>query len=591
MLEEIRRRNVHRVVIAYLAGAWLVLQIADLLWDIYDLPKAILPMLSNLLVVGLIPAVIVAWVFEWTPAGIQRDTGARAGAPQPARDARRMDRAIIIVLALAVTVLVVDRFVLRESEPVSSHAERIEALRSTYDNRSIAVLEFENLSADPDQAYFAAGVTETILDLLSKIEDLRVVPQVSENLAAQGIKKIANELDIAYVLQGSVRRSGDDLRITARLIDARDNSNVWSETYARKLTSIFAIQDEIANHVAQRLEINLTGQSLRSWTTTPDLYLDFMRVWLAIRNGVNKAEYAEILESILEQDPDYLPAIYQLWQAYRFMAINPDSDAAQVDELRSLRKRLLDRALTLDPDDATVNAMYAWYLLEDERNLAAAVPAMERAYRLEPGNVYVRDYVTAFARRLGKYEVASRLNEKSIAIDPQCADCYLGLAFIDYAQRRYEESIWASRQRHKLGAVGGWYTLGFAQLLGGNARDALESFDRQTMADSAGWHAARAMALFTLGQVDEFQAARQYAEQKLTERDALYLALMYAWIEEPDNAFAMLAQGYQAGDFRIANKVSDPIFDSLRDDPRWDPFVELVWFPEDELANVTLNIP
>jgi TolB-like protein len=592
MFEELRRRNVHRVAIAYLAGAWLLLQIADVLWDIYGLPEWILPILANLLAVGLIPALILAWVFEWTPAGIRRDAGTEEGVVQPARDTRRIDRAIIVVLALAVTLLVIDRFVLRETEHVSTHAERIEALRSGFGSRSIAVLEFENLSGDPEQAYFAAGVTESILNLLAKIDDLRVVPSVSPDLASQGIEQIGKALEISYVLQGSVRSSGDDVRITARLINAQDTTSVWSETYTRTLTDVFAIQDDIANQVAQQLEIDLTGRSLRSWTTRPDLYLDFMQVLREFRSGTSDPAHVATLESILEQDPEYLPAITMLWLKYREMVLDEGTDAQRIEELLSKRARLLDRALALAPDDAIVNAIHAWTLFEVERDLVPATAAMERAYRLQPGSVQMRQYATAFARRIKKYDVANTISETSIAIDPSCLGCYLQIAYSSYRQRRFDESIWASQLRHKLGGLGGWYTLGFAQLLSDDAEGALASFDRQPMDGAAGWHASRAMALYSLGRTSEFEAARQAAERDPPAQQAIYLALMYAWIGEPDPAFAELERAYEGGDFRVADRVvAEPIFDPLRKDPRWDALVQQVWYTDEELAAVTLNIP
>ncbi|MDX1507415.1 MAG: hypothetical protein R3358_03980 [Woeseiaceae bacterium] len=589
-LNELKRRNVIRVAIAYLAGAWLLLQIADVLWPIYGLPEHWLPLLANLLAVGLVPALIVAWVFEWTPDGIRRDAGEDAAA-RPATDARRFDRAIIVVLALAVTVLVIDRFVLTESEPVSTHAERIEAMRDAYGDRSIAVLEFENLSPESEHEYFAAGITEAIIDLLSQIENLRVLPRVSGELAAQDISQVAQALDVAHVLQGSVRSSGDQLRVSARLIDTGDNSAAWSDTYDSTLTDIFAVQDDIANQVVTRLEVKLTGDSLQSWTTSPDVYLDYMRVLLEIRRGSNRPGQVEQLKSVLARDPDYLPAINLLASVYRFQSMHDDVAADETQRFLSLQKSMIDRALGLDPDNANANASLAWHLLEAEHKLEDAVQAMERAYRLEPGNVVTRLFAAAFARSIGHFDAAVAILERSIAIDPACASCYFGLMFADYVRRDYEGAIWAGLQRYELGARGGWYSLGFAQLLNGDAEAALHSFDQQPMGEVASWHAARAMAFYSLGHEDEFEAEKRLAEEKRMSGDALYLAKLYAWTGEVDRAFEMLDYGHEHGDLRIANSVWDPIYDSLRGDARWQQFLDRVWYTDDELASVTLNIP
>ena len=589
-LSELRRRNVIRVAIAYLAGAWLLLQIADVLWPIYGLPDAWLPLLANLLAVGLIPALILAWAFEWTPEGIRRDAGEDA-ATRPAADARRFDRAIIVVLALAVTVLVIDRFVLTETVPVSTHAARIEALRQAYGDRSIAVLEFENLSPESGQDYFAAGITESIIDLLSHIERLRVVPRVSEELAAQDVGRIAKALDVAYILQGSVRSSGEGLRVSVRLINTGDNGVTWSETYDRTLSDVFMVQDDIANQVVTRLEVRLTGDASRSWTTSPDVYLDYLRVLLDVRSGVSSPEHIEILESVLERDPDYLPAINLLAPVYRFKSMAEDMAVDETQRLLLLQKNMIDRALALDPNNSNANAILAWHLLETEHNLDEAVRAMERAYRLEPGNVVMRLYAAAFARRIGRFDAAVAVLERSIAIDPACIACFFGLIYADYARRDYEGAIWAGRQRLAIGGRGGWYSLGFAQLLHGDPDAALHSFDQQPMGENASWHAARAMAFYSLGQVDEFETEKRLAEQKHVAGDAVYLARMYAWTGETDKAFAMLDFGHDEGDLRVANSVWDPIYDSLRGDPRWQTFLDRVWYTEEELAGVTLNIP
>ena len=587
---ELKRRNVIRVAIAYLAGAWLLLQIADVLWPIYSLPEHWLPLIANLLAVGLVPALVLSWVFEWTPEGIRRDAGEESAA-RPAGDARRFDRAIIVVLALAVTVLVIDRFVLTESEPVSTYAERIEALRQTYGDRSIAVLEFENLSPDAGQEFIAAGTTEAIVDLLSQIESLRVVPRVSRELAAQDVSGIAEALDVAYVLQGTVRSSGEQLRVSVRMINTGDNSVTWSETYDRTPSDIFAIQDDIANQIVGRLEVRLTGESLQSWRTSTDVYLDFLQVLLESNSGMNSPAQIDMLESVLARDPDYLPAVNELATIYRGQSMRPGASADDTSELLSKQKSMIDRAVALDPDSAIANAGRAWYLLEVENKLDEAARLMERAYRLEPGNIRMRQYAAAFARRIGRFDAAVSLAELNVAIDPSCTDCYISLTYCYYSRRDYEGAVWASRQRHALGGRGGWYTLGYAQLLGGDPEAALESFDQQPQGESAAWHAARATALYSLGRTEEFEAARQAAEQDPDSREGIFLARMYAWIGETDRAFEMLYRADEQGDLRVSTVISDPVYDSLRADPRWEQLLDTVWYTEGELAAVSFNIP
>ena len=240
LLNELKRRGVFRVVLGYLAAAWLLLQIADLVLPAYGFSERTMAMLINIVVVGVIPAAIFAWAFAWTSEGITLDDGHAI----PASSARRIDRAIIVVLLLAVGYFITDKFVFEPKEQVEI-------------DRSIAVLPFVNMSSDLEQDYFSDGIAEEILNLLSKVHQLRVVSR-SSSFAYRGedinIPEVGEELNVGYVLEGSVRKSGDSIRITAQLIEAATDKNLWSDTYDRKLVDIFAIQDEVSAQIIDQLK-------------------------------------------------------------------------------------------------------------------------------------------------------------------------------------------------------------------------------------------------------------------------------------------------------------------------------------------------
>lgn len=264
LIRELKRRNVIRVAVGYLAGAWLLIQIIETLFPIFGLEESSIRVVVIILAIGFLPAVIAAWVFEITPEGLVKDSGT-PGQSDVATHAR-FDRIIIATLVLAVAVFAVHTFVLDpQRDAAEREAARLEgrsdAFVESFGDKSIAVLSFENMSSDPEQAFFADGISEELLNLLARIEGLRVTSRTSA-FAFQdsdaSIPEIAEQLKVAYVLEGSVRSDGENIRITAQLIDARADTHVWSETYDRKFEDIFAIQDDVAERVVSELKIKMS---------------------------------------------------------------------------------------------------------------------------------------------------------------------------------------------------------------------------------------------------------------------------------------------------------------------------------------------
>jgi adenylate cyclase len=251
LLSELKRRNVFRAAAAYVAVAWLVMQVAEVTFPAFGLSDRALRLLIIALAIGFVPATVLAWVFELTPEGFKRERDLDRTGPLAARTNRLLDRAIVVLLALGLTYFAVDKFFLspaREQARVEQALEqgRSEALEERLGDTSIVVLPFTNLSSDPEQAFFADGMAEELLNLLARIPELRVISRTSAFAFKGkdvGIAEIAEKLRVTHVLEGSVRRSGDRLRITAQLIDAETDSHLWSETYDRTLDDVFEVQD------------------------------------------------------------------------------------------------------------------------------------------------------------------------------------------------------------------------------------------------------------------------------------------------------------------------------------------------------------
>ncbi len=300
-LNELKRRNVLRVAIVYLAGSWLLIQVLETLFPIFGLAETSIRIVVIILAIGFIPAVAISWVFELTPEGIKRDEDVDRSAAASIAAGENFDRIVIVVLVLALGYFAVDKFVLDPARDVEQIQEaqkqaRTEALVRSYGDKSIAVIPFINMSPDPEQAYFADGISEELLNLLAKIRELRVISR-SSGFSYKGkdidITTVSKELNVAHVLEGSVRKSGNKIRITVQLIDARTDTHLWSETYDRTLDDVFVIQDEIAAEVVARLKIELLGSAPIAKKVNPQAFALYLKARRILDNYGDDAHHIE----------------------------------------------------------------------------------------------------------------------------------------------------------------------------------------------------------------------------------------------------------------------------------------------------------
>ena len=322
LFSELKRRNVLRVGIAYLAGSWLLIQILETLFPIYGRDEASIQIVVTILAIGFIPALIISWVFELTPEGLKKD----ADVDRDVTVSKKFDRVVVTVLVLALAFFAYDKFVLdpaRDAEIIETETERArtEALFESYGDKSIVVLPFANMSADPEQEYFSDGITEELLNLLAKIRELRVISRTSA-FYFKGkdveISTIAERLRVDHVLEGSVRKAGNRVRVTVQLIDARTDTHLWSETYDREFDDVFAIQDEISAHVVDQLKITMLGDLPQVEQIDPEAYSRYLQARHMVHSGqLDTLQLAEqLLNEVLEVDPDYVPALDTLILVY-----------------------------------------------------------------------------------------------------------------------------------------------------------------------------------------------------------------------------------------------------------------------------------
>jgi TolB-like protein/Tfp pilus assembly protein PilF len=351
LLSELKRRNVIRVSMAYLAGAWLILQVADTVIPWLGPDDAVGRILLVVLIVGYVPVVIATWMFEWTPDGIRFDDEVEVDAAGSVVARRRLDRIIIGILALAVIYFAFDKFLFGDGPAIANKG-----------NRSIAVLPFEDISPDGDQAYLGNGIADELRLELQYLDGLRVAGRTSSNAYAQEDSKTIGEiLNVESILEGSVRKEGDRVRITVQLTNAEEGFTIWSESYNRSLDKIFEMQEEIATSVAGSLGVRLGVGGVNAFHGSGTRNIKAYEAYLQARSkdwsweGLREA--TPLLKRAVELDPNYAAAWSML--AVRVLATMWEVTPDEVPDIRERAHELALRGVQLDPESATAQSNLA----------------------------------------------------------------------------------------------------------------------------------------------------------------------------------------------------------------------------------------
>jgi adenylate cyclase len=599
-ISELKRRNVLRAAIGYLTGAWLLIQILETLFPIFGLPETSIRIVVVLLAIGLPPVLVLSWTYEWTPEGLQRDDGVITEADAIAR--RRLDRIIFVVLVLALSYFAVDKFVLdpardARQEQAAEDRGRTAAFIESYGDKSIAVLPFADLSAGADQAHFSDGIAEEVLNLLARVSELRVISR-SSAFKYRGddvhIPAVAEELNVSYVLEGSVRKAGDRIRITAQLIDARADAHLWSETYDREFGDVFAIQDDIARSIVDELEITLLGDGPKVERTDPETYALYLQAHHAMYVLQDYSEATEqLLEQVLERDPNYVPALTTMVHVTSALTGDAPYSKYSWEEGIPLMRRYVDRALAIDPQDGRANAHRGWMALFYQKDLETAVRYLNRALEYDPHDELTLFYAGTVSGYLGRHEDAITLLNAALARDPLCNPCLYVVMQNYFRSGRLDEALAASERRMRI-ASGGWISRGNIHLFKGEVQEALESYDRQQEPRFA-WLGARAIALYELGDEAGYRGALEELES-IDNADAfLEAGRLHAWAGNIDTAFEHLDRSLDPDSpdfFWLATRVVwNPFFRNLHDDPRWLALREEAGLGPERLAAIRIVPP
>ena len=449
LFHELKRRNVFRAAGLYLVGAWLVVQVASTLLPIFHTPEWVLQALVVLLAIGFVPALAFAWVFEVTPEGLRREQDLPAGAAPDPTVARRMDRALIVVLVLALAAFAIERFVLPVAKappsPVAAPPRTPTAAPAPAVNpKSIAVLPFANLSDDKANEYFVSGMQDVILTKLSEIGELHVASRTStERYADQrpGLRDIARTLQVAYLLEGSVQKAGNQVLINVQLVDGRTDAHLWAQSYKRTLDDIFGVEGEVAQLVAEALHAELSAAeaaALAAVATTNKEALDaYLRGRHALRQSNRSLDPADLDEAIVlarravTLDPRYADA-WALLALAHFKRGGPNAAANAESAAR--------RALAIDPDHYGGHVQLGFALSSRGKHEEAIAHGRE-AVRLRPSELSAQTGLAIMLAYAGQRDEAARVFAHAIRLDPQSAfpanwQAALLLSGRDYAAAR-----------------------------------------------------------------------------------------------------------------------------------------------------------
>ena len=577
---ELKRRNVYKVAVAYAIVGWLLVQIATQVFPFLEIPTWIVRLVIVLVATGFPIALVIAWAFELTPEGIKRteDVDLAASARQP----RKYTWIFVVIVgaALSVGLFFIGRYTGRTT--TSAAGTELPA-------KSIAVLPFESLSEDKSNAYFAEGVQDEILTRLAKVADLKVISRTSTQhfkSAPDNLPRIAKQLGVTNILEGSVQKANDQVRVNVQLINALTDAHLWAETYDRKLTDIFAVESDIAKTIAETLQAKLTGSEKTAMSKKPTANPEAYELYLKGRFFWNKRTAADLRKSIeyfnqaIAKDPGYAQAYAALAQSWKLL---PAFNGGAPNDCFPQAEAAARKALALDDTSSTAHAALASLKGLNGFDYPGAIAEYERTLQLNPNDATTRQWFANDAlanvgqteREIAELKHAVELDPLSLVINSN-----LGVAYIHAG--RLNEAIAQLRKTVELDSAFYYsrYNLAQALELKGLIPEATAEYQKTMSMTEDPVPLGMLGRLYALhGQKDEalkiLQKLRQSREQHYTA--AYGLALIYVGLGDRNEALNWLEQGYREHDgFNIGPIRVDPLLAPLHGDPRFEALAERI---------------
>jgi TolB-like protein/Flp pilus assembly protein TadD len=578
---ELKRRNVYKVAVAYAVVGWLLVQITTQVFPIFEIPNWALRLIVLAIIIGFPIALVLAWAFELTPEGIKRTEDVDL-ASQQRKKAHAWIYVVITGALLSVGLFFVGRYTALDRVTTSSTPAK-----------SIAVLPFENQNRDPDTDYLCDGIPESIINSLSELPKLKVMSRNSvfhykgKEMDAQTIGK---ELKVQTLLTGRLRQRGDGLTIGVELINAQDNSQLWGQQYNRKLADVFAVQEEIAKEVSQKLRLKLTGAEEEQLAKRPTENLKAFQYYMQGRTAMQRRTSADMLtavrhyEKALEEDPNYALAYAGLSDAYAnsgyYGSVAPVEGRRKAEE--AARK-----ALELDPNLAEAHAALGLaYIGFAPSNFALGEKELRRAMELNPSLAQARYSLGLSFIRQGRLDEAIVELRKARELDPLSSVIARAVAIPYYFKRDYKRAFELLVEANELGPpLSATWEIGL-YIKNGSLNEAFAEIEKAKAArkDDPLFVYSTGMAYAAAGKTSE-------ALQKINELEAIsggtlstahWIAKIYATLNDKEMALSWLERALATGAIGVFYN-DEPVWDLIRDDPRFAVLVGKMVVPEKAL--------
>ncbi|MGD9257523.1 MAG: tetratricopeptide repeat protein, partial [Gammaproteobacteria bacterium] len=567
-IEELKRRNVAKVAVLYIVFAWLLLQVTDVLSSLLPVPEWTGSLVFVLLVIGFPAVLTFSWIYELTPEGIKREKEVDRTQSITGETGRKINVLIIVLLVLAIATVLIDRLIPERAPMIETAAKEkiqdreVEEARlatpselaaekfAPAPDRSIAVLPFVNMSSDPEQEYFSDGLSEELLNLLAQVPDLTVASRTSAfSFKGKDVKiaQVAAELNVAHVLEGSVRKAGNQVRITAQLIDAERDVHLWSETWDRTLEDVFAIQDEIASSVVDELKVTLLGQAPEVATTDPEAYNLFLQGRHLVRQGSRESmlRAIEVFEQALAIDPNYAPAWNGIGTAYTNLA---GSNAIPQAEGYATAKEMAEKALSVDPESAQSYVGLGW-LARVDGDYETAARHIEQALKLAPNDDKVLNAAAVLLGDLLRPEEDLRIQKLLVERDPVNPSAYHNMGVVFYSLGNMDAAVASFDKALTLSPdmiLAGWWRA-YLHCVQKEYQTCLDAY--ASVAELAGNEAARllgeAIALHGMGREEDSASALATLESDYFEAFAYTIAATHAQQGRIDRSIALFERAYE----------------------------------------------
>jgi TolB-like protein/Tfp pilus assembly protein PilF len=582
---ELKRRNVYKVAVAYVVVAWLLIQAASIFLPAFDAPPWVMKFLIVIVVFSCPVVLVLSWAFELTPEGIRLESEI---APNKSI-ARRTGRKIIgITIVLAVLAAGLMLFQIMRSPPSAVEKKLAAPVAEPIENKSIAVLPFDNLSHDPENAYFSEGIQEEILTRLAKIGDFKVVSRTSTEKyksSPENLREIARQLGVAHILEGSVQKTADQVRVNVQLINALNDAHLWAETYDRKLTDIFAVESEIAKAVAENLQAKLNGRAEKVLAARPtenpqahELYLKGRYFWNK-RTTQNLEKAIGFFQQAIDLDPHYALAYAGLGDAHSIVPIYagtpPKDDVPKA--LAAARK-----AVEIDDSLAEAHTSLANALVMDLQ-LATAEPEFRRAIELNPNYATAHQWFGESLFGEGRYPEALAELERAHELDPLSLIINASYGMVLAGAGRTAEAI---DQLHKAidlepNLIAAHSMLGQTLEEEGKLSEAIAEYDK--VREIAPTPASYAMLAFAYAKTGRSAEARRILDELTNQsRDryvsAYAMAVVHLALGEKEEGLRFVEKAFDDRDILLqgfyGSIKTDKRLDSLRGNPRFERLVE-----------------